>query len=370
MYLTSPKHYLYDELLDYPPEKIDFVSRRLEISSFKGLNFSQVLGYFRDKTSKNINSHVVLSNESFDLIQSNGSIIYKSGSPWIVDFEDGTAFTFLQNPTEEETQKVRNTLKSEACKKLLPHCEAARESFYNLYSPTKNIREKTEVVYPAFHSPENFNTDTGKTSLLFVAREFERKGGYEAINAFKQLKSEHDDLEFICVSDIPREVREQEIEGVRFYSDVEREKLYKLYREADIFIYPTYHDTFGLVMLEAMAFGNPVITLDAFATNEIVEDGEDGYIVEGYEEKWFERDTKIRIDKYNDWKKLREQHTEAEKARITEELADNASNLIEDQNLLEKMSEKARYKIEEGKFSIKKRNEKLSRIYMEALEEN
>lgn len=368
IYLTSPEHYLYDELLSYPPEEVDFVSRELELFSFKELNLSQTLNYFRDKASQNINSHMVLSNESFDLIQSNGSVIYNSRTSWIADFEDGTAFTFLQTPNEKEKEKVLEALNSKKCKKLLPHCKAAEKSFYNLYNPSGSIKEKTEVFYPAFHAPENYDKDSEKTSLLFVAREFERKGGYEALNAFKQLKKEYEYLEFICVSDVSQEVREQDIEDARFYKDVKREVLYDLYRESDIFVYPTFHDTFGLVMLEAMAFGTPVITIEDFATPEIVNDSEDGFILEGYEEKWFDPETKIRIDEYNDWKTLRKEHKEHEKKRIVDDIVEKCSVLIENDEKLQSLSDNAREKIKNGKFSIKRRNKKLSRIYREAVE--
>ena len=370
VYLTEPKHYLYKEWLEETPENMKVVEREFEISGLSSASPKQFLAYIRDKARNNINSHIVFAEEEeYDLIHSNGSIIYSPDKPWVVDFEDGTAFTFLQTPTEEEQIKVSAELKSEKCRRLMPHCEAAKQSFYSIYEPSEEVRDKTEVVYPGLKAPENHDIDTDKFSILFVAREFERKGGYEAYRAFKELRQEFDNLEFICVSDTPEEVKEEDIENTRFYEDVPREDLYDLYREADLFVYPTFHDTFGIVMIEAMAFENPVITLDAFATNEIVDEGRDGYIIEGYDEKWFDPETKVRIDRYNDWEKLRKEHSEDEKERIVEDIVSKVSDILSDEDKFEDLSENAREKIQSGKFSIGNRNEKMKEIYREALRE-
>ncbi len=51
----------------------------------------------------------------------------------------------------------------------------------------------------------------------------------------------------------------------------------ELYRGADVLVFPTLHDGFGLVVLEAMASGLPVILTPHAA--DVVRDGEDGYVV-------------------------------------------------------------------------------------------
>lgn len=368
IYLTSPEHYLYDELLNNAPEKVSFHQREVDTSSIKDINSKNLLKNIKNKFLHRINNHLVLTSTDYNLVHSNGALVNNTNKNWIIDFEDGTAFSYLKTPNKSQKENITNSLKSENCKKLLPHCKAAKESFYSIYNPSEDLKEKTEVVYPAFHAPENHNINTDKISLLFVAREFERKGGYEALNAFKQLQEDYSNIEFICVSDIPEEVAKQKLDNVRFYSNVERNKLYKLYQEADIFVYPTFHDTFGLVMLEAMAFGNPVVTIEDFATPEIVNNSEDGFLIEGYNEKWFEYETKVRINKYNNWKNLRKKHGEHEKTRIVNSIVEKCSIIIEDESKLAKFSENAREKIESGKFSIKKRNQKLSRIYRNAAE--
>ena len=53
----------------------------------------------------------------------------------------------------------------------------------------------------------------------------------------------------------------------------------------DIFVLPSYRETFGLVLIEAMAMEKPVIATDAGGVPEIVEDGRDGLLVPPRDEK-------------------------------------------------------------------------------------
>ena len=54
------------------------------------------------------------------------------------------------------------------------------------------------------------------------------------------------------------------------------------YQQADIFVFPTYNECFGLVLLEAMQYGLPCISTNEGAISDIVDDGVTGYIVEAH----------------------------------------------------------------------------------------
>jgi glycosyltransferase involved in cell wall biosynthesis len=66
---------------------------------------------------------------------------------------------------------------------------------------------------------------------------------------------------------------------VRHVPHVPRWELPALYRTADVFVLPSLVEGFGLVALEAMACGVPVvISANTFAT-DVVTDGVDGYVI-------------------------------------------------------------------------------------------
>ena len=59
--------------------------------------------------------------------------------------------------------------------------------------------------------------------------------------------------------------------GVRFLGPVGPEKLRELYRESDVFVFPSFFEGFGLVILEAMACGLPVIASDRSAGPDVLD---------------------------------------------------------------------------------------------------
>ncbi len=55
------------------------------------------------------------------------------------------------------------------------------------------------------------------------------------------------------------------------------------FRYADVFIFPTLEDTWGVVLLEAMAFGKAIIGSQWAGASEMVVEGENGYIIDPYD---------------------------------------------------------------------------------------
>ena len=60
--------------------------------------------------------------------------------------------------------------------------------------------------------------------------------------------------------------------GVRFVGPVGPEMLRDFYRESDVFVFPSFFEGFGLVILEAMACGLPVIASDRSAAPDVLDD--------------------------------------------------------------------------------------------------
>ncbi len=63
-----------------------------------------------------------------------------------------------------------------------------------------------------------------------------------------------------------------------FVGRVDHQDLPSVYRAADAFVFPSQTDTFGLVMLEAMACGLPVAALPHAAPNEVIDNGVAGVV--------------------------------------------------------------------------------------------
>jgi glycogen synthase len=67
---------------------------------------------------------------------------------------------------------------------------------------------------------------------------------------------------------------------VRFHGEVSEEALRGFYRACDVFVAPSRFESFGLILLEAMMFGRPVVCCRAGGMAEVVAEGETGLLAE------------------------------------------------------------------------------------------
>jgi len=66
---------------------------------------------------------------------------------------------------------------------------------------------------------------------------------------------------------------------VGFLGWTPHENLPKVYSKADIFVLPSYTEALGIVIMEAMASGLPVIATKTSGAQDLVEDGKTGFLV-------------------------------------------------------------------------------------------
>jgi glycosyltransferase involved in cell wall biosynthesis len=83
------------------------------------------------------------------------------------------------------------------------------------------------------------------------------------------------------VEDVFRRIDQLQLrEQIKFIGHVPHSDLPMVYNLADVFVYPSNYEGFGLPPLEAMACGTPVIAFRRGALPEIVEDGKTGFVVD------------------------------------------------------------------------------------------
>jgi glycosyltransferase involved in cell wall biosynthesis len=71
-------------------------------------------------------------------------------------------------------------------------------------------------------------------------------------------------------------------EAVVFAGKRTGKELAETYANADVFIFPSKNDTFGLTQLEAIASGTPVLAYKGTVSEEIIREGKSGYLVEEF----------------------------------------------------------------------------------------
>jgi glycosyltransferase involved in cell wall biosynthesis len=113
--------------------------------------------------------------------------------------------------------------------------------------------------------------------IAYVGKPTERRNLSALVHAFASLKAEKGIPHRLVIagSDLPgtspfrRVIRECGVEGdVEVIGYVSHEDMPLLFNAADVFVYPSSYEGFGMPVLEAMACGTPVITLDNTAFPE------------------------------------------------------------------------------------------------------
>ncbi len=121
----------------------------------------------------------------------------------------------------------------------------------------------------------------GEKVILFVGRIEPRKGVGTLIRAFSIVSKKIKNARLVIVGDTPLrkyfEVRARKL-NVTFLGKVKAKEIPSIYRVADVFVAPaTGKESFGIVLIEAMATMIPVVASDIEGYREIV--GEDGILV-------------------------------------------------------------------------------------------
>lgn len=124
--------------------------------------------------------------------------------------------------------------------------------------------------------------------MLHVGRLAAEKNLNLAVRAFRQLQRLRPDARFVWVGDGPlRGALQRDNPDFVFCGLQHGDALARHYASADLFVFPSRSETFGNVILEALASGLPTVAFDYGATREYLLDGQAGAAVADGDEARF-----------------------------------------------------------------------------------
>ena len=370
-------HSFYKELALHPPQGYEFITPQTAIEgAFKAIsktNLSYSLQYQLYKIAplnliKSYWERFKKIPEQADLTYSCGHLIFRK-EPWVVDLEYVSILIGLGKHFNRYKRLIERAFASRYCKKILCLSEAARQTVL-LNLDCTEFEHKVETV-PFAVGKKDFTKHftNNKVKLLFVGSanilgEFEAKGGTEVLEVFSYLTKKYDNLEMVIRSDMPPSMKKRcsQIENLKVIDKtIPWEILEQEFKSADIFLLPA-HITPWSVLLDAMSYELPIVTIDAWANPEIVEDGKTGFLVQKSRKVPYYIENLIpNFDSPQFRKAIRNPDPE-----VVQGLVEKTSILIENTELRRRMGKAGRWEIEHGKFSVEKRNEKLKRLFDEA----
>ncbi len=257
---------------------------------------------------------------------------------------------------------IEKSLINSKCKKILVHFKMIENGIKYIFKNPK-INDKIEIFPLAMPVYERSKKDTDIVEILYIAGAFELKGGFQVLKAFEKLLLKgYKNIHLTMISNVPIALQEK-FKKYNHITIVPPQNhniiLEKYYPKADIFVLPSYVDI-PVVLIEAMAFGLPIISVNSTGISEIVIDGKNGFLVNS---PVFRFDANgmphYEIDAYL--------NTLPEFTDVTNEIMEKLIILIEDKILKNKISEYNKKEVESGRFSLHKHNTRLKKIYEESI---
>lgn len=159
----------------------------------------------------------------------------------------------------------------------------------------ETVCNRTVVIHNGFNVPGlEDRAEVGRTQgdvpdvfrLLTVGFLIPRKGHEYVLRAMAELVSEGFDIQYDIVGDGPEKERlvalTRELglaERVNFHGLLPHSHAVAKMKDCDVFVMPSWDEGFGVVYLEAMAQGKPVVGSRGEGIEDVVEHGQNGFLV-------------------------------------------------------------------------------------------
>jgi glycosyltransferase involved in cell wall biosynthesis len=117
--------------------------------------------------------------------------------------------------------------------------------------------------------------------VLFVGRIGIRKGVHYLLRAWKKLALPKAELLLVGYGEAPKRLLQDILStpNVRILPPQSRQELVRIYQQSHVLAFPSLIEGFGMVILEALACGTPVITTEATCGPDCIEEGRSGWII-------------------------------------------------------------------------------------------
>lgn len=194
-------------------------------------------------------------------------------------------------------QTVKIMLKTADC--VIAQSSDTQKNAYNYY----NIKRSIDIIPLGIKKPDftkkckaDFNFGYDEMIFCTIGRLVKRKNISDTLAILSRLKNKYK-FKFLIIGDGPERetlyelAKKYRIGGnILMMGNVSDEQKFQLLSLSDIFLSTAVHEGFGLVFLEAMEAGIPIVCYNRGGHNDFLEDGRTGFLVElGDENKFQER---------------------------------------------------------------------------------
>lgn len=232
--------------------------------------------YCNFKAVKNCESDVIISTRIF-----HNNLISKYAN------KTSVKITGEHNHHNNNTRYIKAVVKS--CRKFDYFIPISKELYQFYFEEMR--KNGVQCLYIRFCVDTNINKSKPNFSnkaLITVGRMSREKGIYDLIDVFEKIWNIDKQMTLHIIGDgeeyanVVRKVKEKKIENsIIFHGFKDKKYIYKLLPQCSLYLMTSYTESFGIVLLEAMSCGIPCVAYSsAQGAHEIIEDGENGFLIE------------------------------------------------------------------------------------------
>lgn len=372
--ISKKIHSLYHSFFNNPPKGVEY-----QRSGFRGINDNTypILGKTRKIILKIFPFGKIFERKIIHLLrkETGADLIHftfhlgDTRKPSVIDYESAYNFVDVKDKSSKKVkERMIAKLNAPNIKFLMPINEEARKSFKIFFG--EKIQKTQQIIYPTIFIPEKYRQPVlRKKKIVFVStsnildeKVFFIKGGPDTLYAFEHLSKKYPAYEFVILGKVPKRFINNFPKNMTLIESVSREKMWEMFNESEIFVQPSYQFP-AMAFIEAMFFKLPIVTYNGWANSEYV-DSSNGILIEPLPTKHVDENnvpdyTLEVLDKI-------ERNAKSNSNLICKAI----EKLMSNPNLRKKLGQNGFRRVTSGKFSIKKKNEKLRKIYEYALKNN
>ncbi|REG89970.1 glycosyltransferase family 4 protein [Winogradskyella sediminis] len=221
--------------------------------------------------------------------------------------------------------------------KLIVLAKAFKNDLIN-WGITKPIYQTTTKVNDELLSGFDFNTKSWDPNILFLTRVETYKGIFTTLDAFLEAKSKFPSATLTVAGNgsklalAKKFVTDNKVQGVKFLGNISGKELVETFSKASVYILPSHGEGMPTSVLEAMAFGLPIISRPVGGLVDFFEEDKMGYLINSLNpEDYAERILELFQDKEKTKKIGRYNYEYANEYFMASKVVLNIENILQDE---------------------------------------
>lgn len=365
------KHTLYNSLINHPPEGLNIQYGKKAIDKkFEDLHKRPMLAkiakfkipYFPFNYYKNLFFRDYNKND-FEYLFTSGFIPFTK-KKWVSDCEHFSQYTgYYHSNIALYKRSIVNRMKRENCMGIFSWTSKGANTIKNISNDVE-VKKKTRFL-PITLSPDCPDSiKHEKTRFIFITSinlpfDYKIKGGEIALKAFNIISDKYDNIELVIRSQIPNDLKRKYSSNkkISFIDEsLSFDQYSKLIQTSDALLFPSFH-TPGVIFIEMMKYGIPIITSSVWANEEMVINDHNGKIID--------HDIYQNLEDKNElplWNNFQRQYNDKIIAQLSKKYSKAIEDYILDKKAMENHGKKGNEIFRNGRYSLKNRNKILMEI--------